>query len=479
MRPVLPLEAAMLDHQRALFILVSFEGPDRYSQAGGLGIRVSGLAHALAEFDYETHLFFIGDPTLPPIDRQFDDRLVLHRWSQWISRNCPLGVYDGELGKCADLTASLPRHVIEHLILPAIAADRIPVLLFEEWQTAECACQIAQMLTTRGIRDRVLIAWNANHCYGFERIDWPRLSAAALITAVSRHMRSIVRSCGADARVIPNGIPSAALTPASRQDVSQLRAAVTPQPGTGMFFKMARWEREKGWSQALDAVSMLRRSERPFVLVARGGGPSGQGGELTRDASERGLRVISFDTEREFLGEMAESAEANADVVNLRFGVSSSLARSLYAASDGVLANSVSEPFGLVGLEAMAAGGVAYTSGTGEDYAIGGRNAVVLETLDPTEIVKRSQELASSPETVARIRRGARKTAKEYEWRSVVSLIVATLEGQARSQGLLPEADIDPEVPFEREVPLTVEVDDLVIPGDEPLPPESSATLVA
>ncbi len=35
-------------------------------------------------------------------------------------------------------------------------------------------------------------------------------------------------------------------------------------------------------------------------------------------------------------------------------------------------------PNGLVGLETMAAGGVACTGGTGEDYAVAGRNALVL-----------------------------------------------------------------------------------------------------
>jgi glycosyltransferase involved in cell wall biosynthesis len=173
------------------------------------------------------------------------------------------------------------------------------------------------------------------------------------------------------------------------------------------------------------------------VLIARSGGPTGRGAGLAEDAASRGLRVVSFDTEREFVGGLSDSVHAAADVVNLRFGVTSSLARTLYAASDGVLANSVSEPFGLVGLEAMAAGGIAFTGGTGEDYAVGGRNAVVLETLDPTEIVTRWSELASSPELAARLRRAARKTAREYEWRTIIGMLLEWLTQRARRQGLL------------------------------------------
>src|SRR6185503_18910513 len=209
------------------------------------------------------------------------------------------------------------------------------------------------------------------------------------------------------------------------------------RPEAGVFFKMARWEREKGWTQALDAVTQLRDQERPLTLIARGGGPTGRGGELHRAASERGLRTASFESEGAFLANLAETVRAKTDVVNLSFGVSPGLARKLYAASDGVLANSVSEPFGLVGLEAMAAGGVAYTGGTGEDYAVSGRNAVVLETLDPDEIVSRWIEMAAAPELSARLRRSARRTARDYKWRTITAVLIESLSREARRQGLI------------------------------------------
>ncbi|HEX3867819.1 MAG TPA: hypothetical protein VHV78_13750, partial [Gemmatimonadaceae bacterium] len=356
-----------------VFAIISFEGPDPYSQAGGLGIRVTGLSSALAESGYDTHVFFIGDPAMASEERRCDGRLTLHRWAQWISANCPDGVYHGEAAKAHDVSVALPSYLIDRIVSPALAKGCIPVLLFEEWQTAECACRVAEQLAAMGARETALLAWNANHFYGFERIDWPRLAASVEITTVSRHMRSIVRACGADARVIPNGIPSAALTPVARRDVSRFRAPFANRPNAGLFFKMARWEREKGWTQALDAVARARAGNRQLTLVARAGGPTGQGGGLEADADARRLRVVGFDSEESFDAGFSDSVRAGADVVHLRFGVQPSLARTLFAASDGVLANSVSEPFGLVGLEAMAAGGVAYTGGTGEDYAVGGR----------------------------------------------------------------------------------------------------------
>src|SRR6478736_6964417 len=138
--PECPIESERLGPDGALFILVSFEGPDPYSQAGGLGVRMTGMAHALVDLDYETHQFFIGDPDLPSVQVGADGRLSLHRWSQWISANCRGGVYDGEAGKVHDVTNSLPPYLVDEIIEPAIRAGRTPVVLFEEWQTAECAC---------------------------------------------------------------------------------------------------------------------------------------------------------------------------------------------------------------------------------------------------------------------------------------------------------------------------------------------------
>ena len=426
----------MLNPENTTFIVVSFEGPDPYSQAGGLGIRVTGLVRELAESGYPTHLFFIGDPHLAGQEQRIDGKLTLHRWGQWISKYHNGGVYDGEETKRADLTRSLPAFVVEHAVIPALEQGRVPVVLLEEWQTADATTALADLLVERGIRSETLMFWNANNSYGFERIDWHRLMASATVTAVSRYMRSIIRSCGADALVIPNGIGSELLQPVRRRDVAVVRDTLG-DVDTKLLFKMARWERTKGWHQAFDAVAGLRDLGRRTLLLARSGGPSDVGGQLAQEASARGLKVTDVDSQHELVEKLHEATDQEADIVNLRFGVTSELARSLYAAADGVLANSVYEPFGLVGLEAMAAGGVVYTGGTGEDYAVTGRNAVVLETLDPDEIVQRCEELASSPEQANKLRRNAKQTARQYTWQAVLPRLVEPLQRQARRQGLI------------------------------------------
>lgn len=422
--------------QRPIFAIVSFEGTDSYSQAGGLGVRVSGLSKTLAELSYETHLFFMGDPTLPGEERIEGGRLVLHRWAQWISAHCPGGVYDGEEEKVADLTRSLPQYLVDRVIRPAIAAGNIPVVLLEEWQTAECACVLADLLAAEGLSDRVVLFWTANNSYGFDRIDWPRLAACTTVTTISRYMRSIIRSHGVDAQVIPNGIPSELLKAVPRARSASLNAIVARDPSVSLFFKMARWEREKGWDQALGAVSELRRRGRQPLLVARSGGPSGNAEGLRDAATARGLRVADVEDEVGLATHLGAAPHRGVDIINLRFAVNTLLARKLFAASDAVLANSIYEPFGLVGLEAMAAGGMIYTGGTGEDYAVDGRNAVVLQTLEPSEIATRWEDLHATPARATRIRRAARSTARDYSWERIAAVLLERIAAQAAKQGI-------------------------------------------
>lgn len=72
-----------------VFVILSFEGPDAYSSAGGLGVRVDGLSKTLASTGYPVHLFFIGDPRFRGEEMMMAGRLALHRWCQWISEYYP------------------------------------------------------------------------------------------------------------------------------------------------------------------------------------------------------------------------------------------------------------------------------------------------------------------------------------------------------------------------------------------------------
>ena len=194
------------------FHVLSFEGPDLYSRAGGLATRVEGLVGALAGLGFETHLWFVGDPGRTGHETR--GSLHLHRWCQWISRHHPGGVYDGEFGKQSDYARSLPPYLLEHVLRPYLQQGGRAVVLAEEWHTADALLHLHHLLVQAGLRDRVALLWNANNTFGFERIDFPRLAESATVTTVSRYMKQsharAGRRSGGDAqRAAGRGLRSA------------------------------------------------------------------------------------------------------------------------------------------------------------------------------------------------------------------------------------------------------------------------------
>lgn len=398
------------------FHLLSFEGPDAYARAGGLASRVDGLTRALVSLGFATHLWFVGDPDRPGHEECGGVRL--HRWCQWLSRSRPQGVYDGQEAKIRDYTASLAPHLLEHVLLPHVAAGGDAVVLAEEWQTAAAVLELDRMLRRAGARGRVTLLWNANNLFGFDRIAWSDLARAAAITTVSRMMRLRMEPTGVPALVIPNGLPPEAFEPPDRRLVARLRAQLR---GRLVLVKVARWDPDKAWMYAVEGVRELKKAGLRPLLVSRGG-VEVYGAEVREAARTAGLRWTDRNGPASLPDALADVHEA--DVVCLGFALDSATCRALYRAADVVLANSRFEPFGLVGLEAMAASGVACVGLTGEDYVLPGRNALVLQTEDPHELVAVLERLRAHPEEERAVRATARRTAKTFAWSEVVTRIL-------------------------------------------------------
>jgi glycosyltransferase involved in cell wall biosynthesis len=398
------------------FHLLSFEGPDPYARAGGLSSRVDGLTRALVSLGFETHLWFIGDPDLPGHEER--EGVRLHRWCQWLSRHHPHGVYDGEEAKRRDYAASLTPYLLEHVLLPHLAAGEDAVILAEEWQTVDAVLELDRQLRKAGFRERVALLWNANNLFGFDRIPWSELSRAAAITTVSRMMRLRMEHTGASSLVIPNGLPPEAFAPPDRRLVARLRAQLR---GRMVLAKVARWDPDKAWLYAVEGVRTLKEAGLRPLLIARGGS-EGHGTQVRQAARDAGLRWVERSGPASLLDAIGNPHEA--DVVHLDFVLGSATCRILYRAANAVLANSRFEPFGLVGLEAMAAGGVTCVGLTGEDYALPGRNALVLQTEDPHELAGVLERLRTHPEEERSLRSTARRTAKTFAWNEVVSRIL-------------------------------------------------------
>lgn len=414
------------DHTQ--FHIMSFEGPDAYSRIGGLETRVFGLCHALVAAGHDTHLWFVGEPGLPGYEQR--GGLHLHRFCQWISQYHPRGVYDGEYNKVPDYAGSLPPALLRDWLAPHVSHGGQAVVMAEEWQTADAVLHLDYLLRQTRFRNRVRMFWNANNVFGFEHIDWGRMRKAAHVTTVSRYMRQLMQAKDIEAVVLPNGLsPDVYLQP-DRVTVQRMREAFA---GRIAITKMARWDPDKNWLGSVRLVAELKRLGHSPLLIARGGREA-HGTEVLREMASLGLRVASRSQQNAQNSHTPSDIEGlssalgnvqNIDVLNLTSHVDPDGRRALFRASDVVLANSTREPFGLVGLETMAAGGIACTGYTGEDYAMSGRNAIVLQTDDPAEFVELYLRVRDNPDYEHSMRRAGRLTARQYAWPSVIRTSLA------------------------------------------------------
>ena len=429
--------ASRIDSEHAVFVILSFEGPDIYSQAGGLGVRVTELADALAEEGYETHLIFIGDPSLPSYEVKREGKLHWHRWSQWISAYNPNGVYQGEDDKVKDFNQSVPGWVVDNVARPAAAQDKLTIVLAEEWHTAHAVCDLSDLLHFTGLRRQSVLLWNANNVFSFYRINWGRLGYAATITTVSRYMKHRMWQDGVNPLVIANGIPQRALQPVDPAALAEFKKIVA---GRFPLLKIGRFDPDKRWMMAAEAVARLKGLGVPVLWLMRGG-MEPHGRDVMGYLGWAGLQTatVTAPTRRPTVEECLELLRANlqADVLNLSFFLPEEFVRVLYAGCAATLANSGHEPFGLVGLEVMAAGGVAVVGSTGEDYATSLQNALVTETPDAGELVEYLLELSHNDELAARLRANGRITAEQFVWPNVIADLRVKVEYLARQQGAL------------------------------------------
>lgn len=403
--------------------MVSFEGPDQYAQAGGLGVRAREMCRGFAALGFATSLYFVGDPTKATVEMHSGVRLV--RCVTEVSSHYPAGVYEGEATKIAALEASLPAQLINEVVRPAAAAGRLVAILCEEWQTARLCQLIDVQLTAAGLRRSAVILWNANNHFGFDGINWQALSRAAAITTVSKYMKHLMWPHHVNPVVIANGIPESALVAPDAAAVATIReAAATPC----LAFKIGRFSGDKRWHQALDAVAQLRSEGMPARLVMRGG-IEAFGHEVLSHAAYLGLPPVDW---IEPVPDAAGIARAlagtdSAAVINLRSFLPDSVIPEIDAAATAVLANSGHEPFGLVGLEAMAAGAVAVVGATGEEYARPYGNSIVIESDLGAEVASALAGLVERPALARRLRRAGRHDAEQFVWPKILDGLLERL----------------------------------------------------
>lgn len=432
--------------ENTMFVVLCFEGPDSYSMAGGLGDKITHLTSTLADLGFVVHLFFIGDPGLDGTEFRKDGKLVLHRWCQWISESHRGGVYDGEQWKIDDYTKSASLFVVQEVVHPAISAGKMVVVLGEEWQTVGAMCCIHDLLHIYHIRDKAILFWNANEIYGFERIDWDFLSRATTITVASEYMKQIILKKGVNPLVLPNGIPEVLLEPVDEAAVSQIKGSLEAET---IFAKVGRGRQDNGWKPTVNAIHNLNRVGDSAKLLAHIGMESDRK-KVANEAKLLGIVIESItsniDSKESYLDAVPENDLAHysqaltkastCDILNFVHPVPPSLLKLLYQASDVVLTNNGYDPFGLIGMEAMAAGAIVFTSRRAEGIAKHMNNAIVLEKYTAEEIQFYVSYLRMHPEKRKMMGISARQTAEQWTYREVVKKLLGQVEFQAQAQGV-------------------------------------------
>src|SRR5262249_30577478 len=149
---------------------------------------------------------------------------------------------------------------------------------------------------------------------GFGNIpDWPRLAFTTTITTVSRFMKQLMWSRGVDPMVIANGIPERWLTPPDAGLVQRLAVAFADRM---LLAKIGRFDPDKRWLMAVDAVAELKRAgHRPTLLVKGGIEPHGL--EVFQRARELGLEVrdVTAADRSPSTGALALAEASEADVL--------------------------------------------------------------------------------------------------------------------------------------------------------------------
>jgi glycosyltransferase involved in cell wall biosynthesis len=218
---------------------------------------------------------------------------------------------------------------------------------------------------------------------------------------------------GMPSLVIPNGIDNRFLNGADPSLAAEMKRALSGHP---TLVKIGRFDPDKNWLQAVDALAELRDGGVDARLIVRGR-RNPHADAVFAHAHERGLTVERIAYEGvDGRKVIAGLALTSAPIVHLTAFLDEPTLSALYAAADAVLANGGREPFGLVGLEVIAAGGIAVCGSTGEEYAEPFVNAIVCDTADGRELATYLRALFANPRMGREMRRAGAETANRYTW---------------------------------------------------------------
>ncbi len=219
--------------------------------------------------------------------------------------------------------------------------------------------------------------------------------------------RRLLDDYGVEAAVVTNGVRAerfAAAGPAGERDRLRARIGASDRH---LFLTVGGIEPRKGSRYLVEALGLLKASSRPerAIMLAVVGGHSFQDYRAYRD---------------EVLGSLgAHGLRLGDDVVVLGTVSDDELPR-WYHAADSFVFPSVSEGWGLVVLEALAAGlpVVASDIEVFRSFLTPDADAVLTEAANPVSLAAGMARVRDDPQLVRRLRANGTATAGRYSWSS-------------------------------------------------------------
>ena len=225
------------------------------------------------------------------------------------------------------------------------------------------------------------------------------------VLVVSEQWRGILRDeYGVAAKVVPNGVDLDRFAPVDEATRRRLRERVGAGPGGRfLFLAVGGVEPRKGSVYAFRALARLKRELDPPPVLAVVGGHSFQDYTAYREAALADLPGLELT-----LGE---------DVVLLGTVDEAELG-GWYAAADALCFPSVKEGFGLVVLEAMAAGLpiVASDLPVFGEYLVDGESALLPAVADEVALAAAMRQVVVDAGLHDRLRAGARAVLPRFTW---------------------------------------------------------------
>ncbi len=415
--------SSLFSTENIVFVLMSFEGPDKYSLVGGLGTRIMELARVISEENYKVHTFFVGDPYLP--ENTTIGNITYHRKCKNISSESS-GIYDREKEKIEEWNKIVPQEIIDEIVIPNAQKGILTAILAEDWQMSESVIILDKLLHQKNLRDYCVIYWNVNNEYGLNGVDIKKLSEICTITTVSKFMKKRMKDIySVESIPIPNGIPQRII---GEPDLTTQETIKNCFDGI-ILQKVARYDSDKNWICAVETISLLKEQGlKPHFLMRGGAQPYRT--EVIYKILELGLKYVTVNIKNPTLSSIISTFKkySHFDIIEMDFFIPEEFLMLLYGTADLVFANSTYEPFGIVGLEVMAKRGLPILGCTGEDYAINNKNSIRTNSENPTELKNAICDILQNYQLREEIRNTGLETAKQFTWNRALSILIHNIE---------------------------------------------------